>query len=129
MNSCLWIFLFIIVFVQCRNFSKFYSFISCPLYIHLFKTSSFISSKCLLINNLFAFLKTSFVQHHVCEKWSLNYEAILDGIRSFVLANEVKINVIIWLLLCCIMTAGNFLILLVTVVSWLFNSFATDSFK
>ena len=26
------------------------------------------------------------------------------------------------------MTAGNFLILLVTVVSWMFNSFATDSF-
>ena len=35
---------------------------------------------------------------------------------------------IIWLLLCCIMTVGHFLMLLVTAVLWLVNSFVTDSF-
>ena len=67
--------------------------------IYIFKTSSFISSICLSINNLFAFSKTSFVQHHVNEKY-LNCEAILDGIRigfpvtqnKFIPANRIKKN-------------------------------------
>ena len=68
-NSCLWIFFFIIASVQCRNFQKYYFSTSYPLYIHVFKTSSFISSKRLLINNLFALLKTLFVLHNGYEKW------------------------------------------------------------
>ena len=48
--------------------------------------------------------------------------------KKFVLANKIKKTVIIWLLLCCIMTVSLFLMLLVTVVSLLSKSFGTDSF-
>ena len=129
MNSCLWIIFFIIVFSVeiSKNFT--FSLVIPCIFI-------FLKQVHLFPQNLFALLKASFIQHHIYEKWQLNYKVILDGFihigitvtqKKFVLANKIKKTVITWLLLCCFMTVCLFLILLVT-VTFSFNSFATNSF-